>query len=122
MSLKKANKIVKEKIESGLKTYKQVLISSNEAPNFSLRKFIIEPSGSMPLHSNSVEHEQYVLNGSAEVRIGEETILVEKDDVVYIPEGTEHNYKTLGNEAFEFLCIVPNKPDEIKLVETKKST
>ena len=84
-----------------------------------MRKFIIEPGGSMPMHMNSVEHEQYILNGSAEVQIGEEQLIVKKDDVVYIPAGVEHNYKTIGNEPFEFLCIVPNKPDEIQLAKDK---
>jgi quercetin dioxygenase-like cupin family protein len=117
MSLKKSTEIAKEKIEAGYRTYKQVLISSSEAPNFAMRKFIIEPGGSMPLHTNIVEHEQYVLNGSAEVQIGEETTIVEKNDVVYIPKGVKHNYKTVGDCAFEFLCIVPNNRDEIKILD-----
>ena len=115
MSVKNSQNINKEKITAGNKTYKQVLISSSEAPNFAMRKFIIEPGGSMPIHFNSVEHEQYVLNGKAEVQIGDELIIVQKDDVVYIPKEVKHNYKTLGNEAFEFLCIVPNQDDKITI-------
>jgi quercetin dioxygenase-like cupin family protein len=116
MLVKKVKEIRKEKISAGSETFRQVLISGEDAPNFAMRKFTIEPGGSMPLHTNTVEHEQYVLNGKAEVRIGDELIIVQKDDVVYIPAGVEHNYKTLGNESFEFLCVVPNKEDEIKIV------
>jgi oxalate decarboxylase/phosphoglucose isomerase-like protein (cupin superfamily) len=37
--------------------------------------------------------------------------------VVFIPEGVPHYYQNIGDEPFEFLCMIPNKPDEIKLVE-----
>ena len=118
MKLVKNNKdIEKEVVASGTNTYKQVLISSIEAPNFSMRKFTIEPGGSMPLHTNEVEHEQYVLNGQAEVSIGGDSFIVKKDDVVYIPKEVQHNYKTIGDEPFEFLCIVPNKADSIKIIK-----
>jgi len=115
MSVKAMNDIKKDKIEAGINTYRQVLIGPEEGPNFAMRRFIIEPGGSMPLHSNSVEHEQLVLNGSADVRIGEKNFTVEKDDVVFIPADVEHSYTTIGDEAFEFICIVPNKEDVITI-------
>jgi quercetin dioxygenase-like cupin family protein len=117
MSVKKINEVKKEKVSAGVKTYKQVLVSADEAPNFAMRKFIIEPGGSMPMHKNTVEHEQYVLKGKAEVSIGGKTFIVNKDDIVFIPSGVEHNYKTIGDENFEFLCIVPNKEDKITVTK-----
>ncbi|NNM34787.1 MAG: cupin domain-containing protein, partial [Gemmatimonadetes bacterium] len=72
----------------------------------------------MPLHTNKVEHEQYVLRGSARVQIGDEVHHVKAGDVVYIPGGVPHNYQAdEGDEPFEFLCVVPNEPDEISLVD-----
>lgn len=115
MYVKHLNEIKKEEVKAGSKTSKQVLIGSDEAPNFALRKFTIEPGGEMPLHTNSVEHEQLVLNGEAEIVIGENKFHVKKDDIVFIPAGISHSYKTVGNESFEFLCIVPNKEDVIKV-------
>jgi len=116
MSIKKVDQIVKENIDVGIKTSKQILISSEEAPNFAMRKFTIEPGGSIPLHTNNVEHEQYVLNGTAEVQIGGKSYIIKKDDVVFIPANIEHNYKTIGNESFEFLCLVPNEEDKITII------
>jgi quercetin dioxygenase-like cupin family protein len=81
-----------------------------------MRRFIMEPGGGMPPHTNTVEHEQYVLRGSATIGIGERTVRVTRDDVVYIPAGTPHWYKAEGTEPFEFLCVVPNLPDRIELV------
>ena len=109
----------KEKVSAGKDTFMQVLIGATDAPNFAMRRFTIEPGGSMPLHTNRVEHEQLVLNGRAKVLIGDTAFEVKKDDVVFIPAGVPHNYITLGDEPFQFLCLVPNKPDKIELVEER---
>ena len=90
-------------------------IGSEEAPHFAMRKFTMEPNGGMPRHTNLVEHEQYVLNGSATVEIGGETFEVAAGDSVYIPGGLPHSYKA-GSDGFEFLCVVPNQEDRIELV------
>ena len=42
-----------------------------------------------------------------------------KDDVVFIPAGIPHWYNAEGDEPFEFLCIVPNIPDKLKMVDKK---
>ena len=41
---------------------------------------------------------------------------VKEGDVVYIPGGVPHNYEA-GSDGFEFLCVVPNQPDAIELVD-----
>ena len=82
-----------------------------------MRRFIIEVGGSMPKHTNSVEHEQLVLRGNARIGIGDQIFEVEKDDVVFIPADTPHWYENIGDEPFEFLCVVPNKEDVISFVE-----
>lgn len=117
MFVKNISDIKIEKIAAGEDTFKQILISIEDAPNFAMRKFIIQPGGFMPLHTNSVEHEQYVLNGSAEVMIDGQNYIVKKDDIVFIPKEAKHSYKTIGSQNFEFLCLVPNQKDEIKIVE-----
>jgi quercetin dioxygenase-like cupin family protein len=106
-----------EPVPVGSRTARQVLIGPEEGPNFALRKFIMEPGGGMPLHTNRVEHEQYVLRGRARVVIGDEVAEVRKDDVVFIPAGVPHSYATQGDEPFEFLCVVPNLPDETVVME-----
>ncbi len=73
----------------------------------------------MPAHTNTVEHEQYVLRGRAKIGIGDEVVEVEKDDVVFIPAGTPHWYRAEGDEPFEFICVVPNRPDEIQLLDER---
>ncbi len=102
-------------IAAGKGTSMQVLVSADEAPNFALRKFTMEPHGGMPLHTNTVEHEQYIVSGSATVVIGDETFEVEAGDSTFIPGMVPHSYQA-GKDGFEFLCVVPNKEDKIELV------
>ena len=82
-----------------------------------MRRFIMGPDGGMPRHTNTVEHEQYVLTGRARVGIGEEVFNVAAGDVVFIPAGVPHWYRASDAEPFEFLCMVPNLPDVVEVVE-----
>ena len=82
-----------------------------------MRRFIIEAGGSMPRHTNTVEHEQLVLRGKARIGIGDEVYEVEKDHVVFIPAHVPHWYENIGEEPFEFLCVIPNKEDKITILD-----
>jgi len=106
-------------ITAGKGTQMQVLISDKDAPNFAMRRFRINPGGFMPNHMNSVEHEQYILRGRAEVLLGEVILEAREGDVLFIPAWTPHSYKTIGDVPYEFLCMVPNKKDTIQLIEEK---
>jgi quercetin dioxygenase-like cupin family protein len=104
-------------VPAGTATQTQVLVGEGDgAPNFAMRRFVMGEGGGMPVHTNAVEHEQYVLRGRARVRIGNEVHDVKADDAVYIPAGTPHSYDVV-EAPFEFLCVVPNGPDRIELVE-----
>ena len=72
MSVKHTHEVEAKNVAAGQHTTIQVLISSQEGPNFALRKFSMKPGGGMPLHTNTVEHEQYVLGGRARIGIGEQ--------------------------------------------------
>src|SRR4026209_2167135 len=110
MSVKHANDVLAEPVKAGQGTTRQVLIGPDEGPNFALRRFIMQPGGGMPRHTNTVEHEQHVRRGPARIGIGGAVMEVKADDVVFIPAGTPHWYEALGEEPFEFLCVVPNAP------------
>ncbi len=116
MPVKHTQDVEKKNVTAGQDTTIQVLISAQEGPNFALRKFSMKPGGGMPRHTNTVEHEQYVLRGHAKIGIGEQVYMVNAGDVVFIPAGAIHYYENIGDEPFEFLCVVPNQPDEIKIV------
>lgn len=104
-------------VKSGTDTRMQVLVGPDTgAPNFALRRFHMGAGGGMPLHTNEVEHEQYVLRGRARIRIGDAVHEVAPDTTLYIPAGVPHSYEVL-EAPFEFLCVVPNRSDQIRLVD-----
>lgn len=116
MSVKNVESIDTEKIEAGTGASRQVLIGSGEGPNFAMRRFVMQPGGGIPAHTNTVEHEQYVLRGRAKIGIGVEQYEVHTGSVVFIPAGIPHWYQVVGDEPFEFICVVPNLPDEIRML------
>ena len=119
MAVRKAGEVPLEVVTGGTATARQVLIGEELSPHFAIRRFVMEPGGGMPLHTNTVEHGQYVLTGGATIRIGDDTVQVAAGDSVHIPAGVPHAYSVNGNERFEFLCVVPNAPDEIRVVEAR---
>jgi len=86
------------------------LISQKEkAPNFVMRMFEIKEGGHTPLHSHSMEHEVFVLEG--------EGVLVYKDNeypfsdgfAIFIPPDDMHQFKNTGKGLLRFLCMIPNE-------------
>jgi quercetin dioxygenase-like cupin family protein len=117
MSVRRFDDVPLEPLAAGKGASRQVLIGPDEGPNFAMRRFVMEPGGGIPAHTNTVEHEQYVLGGQASMGIGDEVYEVKAGDVVFIAAGTPHWYRVEGEEPFEFLCLVPNLPDEIEFIE-----
>lgn len=116
MRVKHSETIPAEEVKAGKGTVRQVLIGPDEAPHFAMRRFTMQPGGGMPNHTNTVEHEQYVLRGRARVGIGDEVFNVKQGDIVFIPAGVPHWYEVAGTEVFEFLCLVPNLPDRTEIL------
>jgi quercetin dioxygenase-like cupin family protein len=106
-----------QEVAAGRSTRVQVLLGpADGAPHFAMRRFVMGEGGGMPRHTNAVEHEQYVLRGRARITIGEAEHEVGEGDVVYIPAGEPHSYRVL-EAPFEFLCMVPNTPDRLEVLE-----
>ena len=102
-------------VRAGTATRSQVLLGPAEGmPHFAMRRFVMGEGGGMPRHTNTIEHEQFVLRGRARISIGDECFEVGPEDVVFIPAGVAHDYTVL-EAPFEFLCMVPNLPDTIEL-------
>jgi quercetin dioxygenase-like cupin family protein len=118
-SVKHADDVTAQAVTAGKDTTRQMLIGPDEGPHFALRRFIMQPGGGMPKHTNTVEHEQYVLRGRARIGIGDRVHDVRAGDVVYIPAGTPHWYEAQPGEPFEFLCVVPNLPDKTEILGSR---
>jgi len=113
--VKKQGAAPRQTVAAGTATEMQVLLGAADgAPNFAMRRFIMGAGGGMPRHTNTVEHQQYVLRGRARVTIGDQVYQVEPGMVLYIPAGARHDYQVL-EAPFEFLCMVPNDEDRVEI-------
>jgi quercetin dioxygenase-like cupin family protein len=114
--VKVAEQVEKRTVAAGRATEVQVLVGPTDgAPNFALRRFLMGEGGGMPLHTNTVEHEQFVLRGRAAVTVDGVVHEVAAGHALYIPAGVPHAYQVL-EAPFEFLCIVPNAPDRLEIL------
>jgi len=87
---------------------RQVLIGTDEhSPSFHMRYFAVQPGGHTSLDQHAHEHGVYVLHGCAHLRQREGQHELHAGDVVYIPGNEIHQFFTLGDEPFGFLCVVP---------------
>jgi quercetin dioxygenase-like cupin family protein len=97
---------------------KGVLVDESDgAPNVALRRFTLAPGGSVPEHTNAIEHEQYVLDGEYVVGIDDTEHTVSAGDALHIPAGTVHWYRNESDQTVAFLCAVPTGDDTIQLLE-----
>jgi len=131
--VKRAEEIEYESVGAAEGMAKGVLLDESDgAPNFAIRRFVLDAGASVPKHTNDVEHEQYVLEGEYTVGIKEasetpladgeavddgEEYTVSAGDSLLIPAGVVHWYRNEGDQQGAFLCAVPNGDDEIKLAE-----
>jgi quercetin dioxygenase-like cupin family protein len=89
---------------------RQILIGTDEnSPHFHMRYFAVQPGGHSSLDQHAHDHGVYVLHGSARLRLGDNECEIGTGDVIYIPGNEVHQFFTLGDEPFGFLCVVPAK-------------
>ena len=87
---------------------RQILIGMEEqSPHFHMRYFAVQPGGHTSLDQHTHDHGVYMLHGRARLCLGNEEHEIQTGDVVYIPGNEVHQFFTVGDEPFGFLCVVP---------------
>ncbi|MBO0778777.1 MAG: cupin domain-containing protein [Ktedonobacteraceae bacterium] len=87
---------------------RQILVGHDErSPHFHMRYFAVQPGGHTSLDQHAHDHGVYVLHGRARLCLAGEEHELEAGDVVYIAGNEVHQFFTLGEEPFGFLCVVP---------------
>ncbi len=116
-TVRPAGAVTAKEITAGTATSMRLLVGPEQGDtSFALRRFTMGVGGGMPLHTNLVEHQQYVLRGRARIRVGDEVHEVQGDDTLFIPAGMPHSYEVI-EAPFEFICVVPDKPDKVTVVD-----
>ena len=82
----------------------------DEAPNFAMRLFTVQPGGHTPLHSHNYEHEVMIVKGEGLAVSGEDgsiTTPVKAGDAVLVSPNEMHQFKNNSKDEMKFLCLVP---------------
>ncbi len=89
---------------------RQILVGDEEgSPHFHMRYFAVQPGGLTSLVQHAHDHGVYILHGRARLCLGNEEHELAAGDAVYISSNEVHQFFTLGEEPFGFLCVVPAK-------------
>lgn len=76
--------------------------------NMSLTLFAFDKGEEISSHSSSGDAMVYLLDGEAEITIGENTYSVKKGETIVMPAGVPH--ALLAKEQFKMLLVVVFKP------------
>lgn len=102
-------------VEGADKTKIRWLISKQDnAPNFAMRMFEIEPAGHTPFHSHEWEHEVFVLQGTGMLVTEEGEKPFQQWDVIFVEPHLKHQFKNTDDMLLRFLCVVPHTPQPQK--------
>jgi len=78
------------------------------------------PNMQAPLHIHANSDEViYILSGSCEQRVGNETVVLKPGDVIRVPAGVPHCAKTLGSEPVRSIVVYNSGNRQFKAVEEK---
>ncbi len=89
---------------------RRVLISVNDnAPNFTMRLFHVEPGGYTYHHSHDFEHEIFVIEGEGEVMTNEGSTPFKGGYAILVEPNEVHQLKNTGKTRMSFVCLVPNR-------------
>ena len=87
----------------------RMLIGPDEdARNFYMRHFEVEPGGFTPHHQHDYEHEVIILKGSGMLKSEQGDRPFKAGDAVWIPPNEMHQFQNTGDEPIEFICLIPS--------------
>lgn len=80
----------------------------SQGRNLSLTLFAFDKGEEISSHSSGGDAMVYLLDGEAEITIGEEVFIVKKGETIVMPSGVPH--ALLAKEQFKMLLVVVFKP------------
>lgn len=91
--------------------FRQVLYTGKHSQIVAMSISVVEEIGE-EIHPD-VDQILFFVEGKGEAILNGETRMVEKHDVVFVPSGTTHNFKNIGNEDLKLFTVYapPEHPD-----------
>ncbi len=90
----------------------RTLIGPKEgATTFHMRHFEVAPGGFTPHHQHDFEHEILVLKGEGRAQTIAGAKPFKAGDVIWVPANEMHQFENTGQQALEFICLIPAPRD-----------
>ncbi len=94
---------------AGHVTKRELIGRDDGARNFEVRYFEVAPGGHTALDQHAHDHGVIVIQGRAELLLGEDMRQVHYGDVIYIAPYEKHQFRNESDKPFGFLCVIPPK-------------
>lgn len=75
-------------------------------PGLTMFYEVFEPGAGVPRHSHGCDEILTVLEGQAELQLGDERCLVEPGVSVHVPAGTRHGFRNTGAGCLQVQCVL----------------
>ncbi len=93
--------------------FKQALIGPKQGwEGYVMRLITRRNKTSSPLHTHPWPHINYFISGEGILVMDKKEYPVESGPVAYVPENMEHQFRSLTEEDFTFICIVSEQGDK----------
>lgn len=114
-------KNIKEIIAADSTILKEILHPDKDYPfdgRYSLAHAKLEVGAESDKHQLKSDEVYYILQGRGEMRVDDETAIVETGDTIEIPPNATQSIKNIGDCELEFLCIVDPawQPDDEEIL------
>ncbi|MDO7883643.1 cupin domain-containing protein [Antiquaquibacter soli] len=90
---------------------RQVLTDAEHGQGASLRYFEVGPGGHTTLEHHEHTHVVVPIRGRGRALVGTQVVDLAQHDVVFVPSWTWHQFQSVGDEPFGFLCSVTVERD-----------
>lgn len=70
-----------------------------QARGFSVSRYVYPPGTYFPDHDHTVDKIDGVLSGRFRMTMGEQSVVLEAGDCLYVPKGAVHSAEVVGDEA-----------------------
>ncbi|MFA5576580.1 MAG: cupin domain-containing protein [Tissierellaceae bacterium] len=88
----------------------KVLITPKEGwEGHVMRIFEVEVDGFTPKHNHPWPHINYIIGGKGILHINGEDNEIKAGSFAYVPSNLDHQFRNIGDEKLEFVCIVPEE-------------
>ncbi len=96
---------------------RKIVTRESGAVSCEVWKQTIPPGGYIVPHFHAYEEVITILNGKVEVRLGEESALVEGDTTLLIPPGLIHSLTNRGSEPVRLMAYLSTAEPEVSYPE-----